>query len=145
MPDAIQGVRKLREDGFLFEMEQVFVGTLVGDRREVGELVFGHQNRSSTFERTKMIATAVGLETGRHGGIVGDPVQIAARLRELITQWPDGLPAVYAEIDSRVEAWRSEGVPDEQIRTNLILSPDLLDAHNLSVDNVFRPADGRDR
>jgi hypothetical protein len=137
IPNAIEGVRELREKGFSFEPKPVFVGRADGTRTEVAEVVFGNQHRPGTYERTKMIATAIAMETGKHRGIVGDPVELAARLNELINRWPDGLPAVYAEIDAQVETWRNEGVADEQIRTNLILSPDLLQSHNLDVDDVF--------
>ena len=132
LASAIASVRELRERGFCFAARPYFDG----EREWPNELFFGDPWREGTVERTRQIATAIGMETGPHGGLAGDPVVVTARLDALIHQWPDGLPPVYAEIDVQVESWRRKGVAEAAIRSWLIGS-DLLQDANLDVDDVF--------
>jgi hypothetical protein len=128
---AVAAVRQMREDGYFFEMKPLMVGN-----RSVEEVVIGDQTASWTFERTQLIADAIGMNIGKHGGIVGKPQHIAIRLGAVIADAPDGLPKVLEEIRVLVESWREAGEDDATIRVGLLRS-DILRSRHLQVDKVI--------
>jgi len=126
---AVDRVKQMREDGYYFQMQPVMTGSILGNRF-VEEVIFGDEGC------TRVVAEAIGMNLGKHGGIVGNPEDIAVRLGALIADLPDGLLKVFDEIRTQAESWREAGYDDDTIRVGLIRS-DLLQPHNLQVDKVM--------
>jgi hypothetical protein len=65
--DAVAAVRRMREDGYFFEMQPVMVGSMLGNRF-VEEVVVGDEAMPGTSERTRLVAEAIGMNIGKHAG-----------------------------------------------------------------------------